>query len=52
MSRIVIHAIGATRAAGSTVAAESDSVCAVQLGNHLAPLGLPVYNLIDNQLPA
>jgi len=27
-------------------------VCAVQLGNQLTPFGLPVYNFIDNQLPA
>ena len=27
-------------------------VCAVQLGNRLTPFGLPVYNFIDNQLPA
>lgn len=27
-------------------------VCGVQLGNQLTPFGLPVYNFIDNQLPA
>jgi hypothetical protein len=27
-------------------------VCGVQLGNQLTPVGLPVYNFIDNQLPA
>jgi hypothetical protein len=29
-----------------------DWVCGVQLGNQLTPFGLPVYNFIDNQLPA
>ena len=28
------------------------SVCGVQLGNQLTSFGLPVYNFIDNQLPA
>jgi hypothetical protein len=28
------------------------SVCGVQLGNKLTPFGLPLYNFIDNQLPA
>ena len=27
-------------------------VCGHQLGNQLTPFGLPVYNFIDNQLPA
>ena len=27
-------------------------VCGVKLGNQLTPFGLPVYNFIDNQLPA
>jgi hypothetical protein len=27
-------------------------VCGVQLGNQLTPFGLPVYNFIDNGLPA
>jgi len=27
-------------------------VCGVQLGNQLTSFGLPVYNFIDNQLPA
>ena len=28
------------------------SVCGVQLGNQLTSFGQPVYNFIDNQLPA
>lgn len=28
------------------------TVCGVQLGNQLTSFGLPVYNFIDNQLPA
>jgi hypothetical protein len=28
------------------------AVCGVQLGNQLTSFGLPVYNFIDNQLPA
>jgi hypothetical protein len=27
-------------------------VCGVQLGNQLTSFGLPIYNFIDNQLPA
>lgn len=27
-------------------------VCGVQLGNRLTPFGAPVYNFIDDQLPA
>jgi hypothetical protein len=27
-------------------------VCGVQLGNQLTPFGLPIYNFIDNGLPA
>lgn len=27
-------------------------VCAVQLGKRLTSFGLPIYNFIDNQLPA
>ena len=27
-------------------------VCGVKLGNRLTPFGLPVYNFIDDQLPA
>lgn len=27
-------------------------VCAVQLGQRLTSFGLPIYNFIDNQLPA
>jgi hypothetical protein len=29
-----------------------DWVCGVHLGNQLTPFGVPVYNFIDNQLPA
>lgn len=27
-------------------------VCGVQLGNRLTPFGMPVFNFIDNSLPA
>jgi hypothetical protein len=27
-------------------------VCGVQLGNQLTPFGLPIYNFMDNGLPA